>query len=208
MLKAYLFTWENLKTINKNQIVSSTYIWLVIVPFIAKLTSKLENTIAFTFSGKVYEIDLVLPFSWQLFFLSALAFVLGNIVYIIFCPKIIKDYRNASEFIATGKHQGELYIYMNDALKRMQDEHNKNVAKFIKMKEEHNAKWPHLDIKTQREDDIKQQFWMIYDYYSKTRAVFRRIAWFFYLIGFVTFFIVAITNIFWVIPQIDLYSIW
>jgi len=37
-----------------------------------------------------------------------------------------------------------------------------------------------LDIKTQREDDVAQQFWTIYHYYLNKRMIYRGISSFFY----------------------------
>jgi len=203
-----LFGWEVLKSINDNKIVKSSYVWLVVVPFVAKLTSKLENTLSLNLAGKIYSIDLTLPFSWQLFFISALAFVMGNIIVLIFCPRIIKDYSNANEFIATGLYQGELYRYMNSELRMMYNEHTANVARLEEMKEEHGTTGPKLDVNTLRNDAVTQQFWMIYNYYLKKNTLHRKVAVFFYAIGFISFSIVAINNVAWVYPQLSIANIW
>lgn len=66
------YNWSTLKAIQNNKIVKSTYIWLFIVPLLAKILSKIDANLYLDIAGKVYEIDLALPFSWKLFFLSAL----------------------------------------------------------------------------------------------------------------------------------------
>jgi len=199
MLKKYIFGWDKLRVISRNKIVSSTYIWLIIVPVMAKLTSKLEDIISFEVSGKVYQLDIVLPFSWQLFFLSALAFVIGEIIYFFSCPKIIKDYQDVSEFLATRRYIGELDNYANDdELKKKCEEHVKIYVEPLQVK-------PGLEVPMEkRKIDM---FWIIYNYYLSKKVIPRRIAWFFYFIGFMLFFIVAIDNIMWVLPQISVVSI-
>lgn len=42
--------------------------------------------------GTYFEIDLGLPFSWELLWASSLFFVVALIIYTIFCPRFIKKY--------------------------------------------------------------------------------------------------------------------
>ncbi len=197
------YNWSTLKAIQNNKIVKSTYIWLFIVPLLAKILSKIDANLYLDIAGKVYEIDLVLPFSWKLFFLSALCFVAGNILFVAFCPKLIKDYNHLGEFLATGKTEGNLFYYMDEELKRKQHNHNENLVKHIKMKREYRIEGPEMDVRLLREDAASQMFWMTYEYYLKKNNLAKVLAGTFYLTGFFFFSIVLVTNSYWVFEQFN-----
>lgn len=47
-----------------------------------------------------FEIDLGLPFSWELLWASSLFFVVALIIYVIFCPSFIKKYPSFKDYKA------------------------------------------------------------------------------------------------------------
>ena len=65
-------TWSSLNSLGKSKTLKSSYIWIVVVPLVAKLFSKIESTIDFTLFGAKISVNLSLPFSWQMFYFSAL----------------------------------------------------------------------------------------------------------------------------------------
>lgn len=87
--------WENLRKIQNSKFINSMYIWLFIVPITKKFLSKLKEP--FKLYG--YEFDLQSPFSWDMFFYSALFFVIANVIFFIFSPKIIQFYRDYDEYL-------------------------------------------------------------------------------------------------------------
>jgi hypothetical protein len=80
----------------------------------ARFFSKVPNEVSFPFVGQVLTINAVLPFSWKLFYLAAVCFVISNLVYHLFCPKIIKDHRGYSSFQKEGMGIIQLKNYNND----------------------------------------------------------------------------------------------
>src|SRR5687768_16444275 len=99
-------SWKWLKIIPSNKIVSSSYIWLVIVPVIAKFLSYLESPLPFELGGQVIQLDTELPFSWKVFFLSAMFFTFGNIIFFFACPALVKRYRNFDDYALNhGAHE-------------------------------------------------------------------------------------------------------
>lgn len=81
----------------------SAYFWIVAVPMAAKLFEAIESGSNFVIPGTSISITLSLPFSWKVFFLSALLTSLGNLIYSLTCPAIIRDYSNFRDF----ENQGE-----------------------------------------------------------------------------------------------------
>ena len=96
--------WSFLSNFGKNKIVKRTYVYLFFVPFIINTLNK------FGFQ----EIIDSIPFSWQMFFLSAIMFTIGSIVYFLFAPKIILENDSFAEFKNTGKIYEHIKEYMKE----------------------------------------------------------------------------------------------
>jgi len=95
------YNWSILSKLGQNKIVQKTYIYLVAVPFLINTLKKFNLE-------KVIE---SIPFSWQMFFLSALMFTCGSILFNIFAPKIIKENESYRDFENHGKNWQHLTSY-------------------------------------------------------------------------------------------------
>ncbi len=107
--------WSSLERLASTRPVSSTYIWLLVVPIISKLMASAPDSASFNVLGQPMTIDLRLPFSWEAFFFAALSFTVANLVFVLKCPKIIKDHRTAAHFRSAGKGWGQLLDYRAEA---------------------------------------------------------------------------------------------
>lgn len=112
MCKTEKISWKLLSTISKNKFVSGTLIWVIIVPILAKLFSAIENTFSIIIQEKQYIFTLQLPFSWSLFYFSALFFLIGHIIYKARVPSIINDNETYTDFLNDGKGKHELLKYI------------------------------------------------------------------------------------------------
>ncbi len=178
-------TWSKLKAIENSKIVQSMYVWLLIVPLTAKFFSKIENTLHLTISGNTYEFDLVLPFTWVIFFFSALSFTLANIIFISVAPLIIKENDNYGDFTNSGRDQNHLVKYIDNIQKD-------DAIDLIK------EKWIRIG---NRQLDLKLDFWEIYNKANKNKLIRRYLCFLFYIVGLVLFLLVAVQNIKWVINE-------
>jgi len=104
--------WEFISKYGRNKFVKTSYIYLVIVPLLAKLLSKLENPLKIILSGIEYKFDLSLPFNWILFYFAALAFTIGYIIFFVRAPNIIKENINFSDFSDAKKNFNHLSGYL------------------------------------------------------------------------------------------------
>lgn len=109
--KYYIPNWKNIRNFRKSRFVSSTNIWLAIVPISAKLLSKIEKTITIQFLEETFTINLELPFSVKALFFTALFYTLGNIAYEVFTPEIVKEIENYNDFIKQNKNTKDLRKY-------------------------------------------------------------------------------------------------
>ncbi len=97
--------WKKISNISKMKFVKTILVWVVVVPIVAKILSSLKGY-------NIINFDFVLPFSWVLFYFSALSFLIGNILYNIFVPPIINENRSFSHFLQMGRGKRELASYL------------------------------------------------------------------------------------------------
>lgn len=98
-----VLSWETAAQVGNLKFVRSMYIWIIIVPIAAKSMSLIKIPTDFGHLVPGLKFELSLPFSWQLFFASAFMFSVSNLIFIAFCPEIIRRYKNYSEFLNDGR---------------------------------------------------------------------------------------------------------
>lgn len=73
--------------------------WFAIVPLFAKLTKYLPREIHIQLSEtNNYILNLTLPFTWELLWISSILFVIAYILYIIFVPVFVKRYFSLKQY--------------------------------------------------------------------------------------------------------------
>ena len=74
--------------------------WFAVVPLLAKLLGKLpDNVVIQTAKDSIIEIEIALPFHWQLLWLSSLLFVIAFGLYKGFCPNFITKYPDFNSYL-------------------------------------------------------------------------------------------------------------
>lgn len=96
--------WEDYQTFFQLIILRYLIVWFSLVPVIAALVSQLPDPLPISISGVQYEIELKLPFHWQLLWISSLFFVLALGIYKVRCPKFIHKYNNFSDYCSYKHH--------------------------------------------------------------------------------------------------------
>ena len=96
-------TWSNLNRYGKSKILRTSYVWLIIIPLIAKVIYQIDKHIPVIFFGKEITFTLSLPFSWKLFFVSSVLFSTAGLLYELFCPEIVRNYKKYSDLVDSGK---------------------------------------------------------------------------------------------------------
>jgi len=109
-----MFDWERIKTVAQLKPVKSMYIWIFIVPFVAKAFSLIDEKIPITVFSYSFELVTTLPFSWVAFYFSALLFALATAIYGVHCPKMLQDHNGYSSFNADGKNIFHLIGYAEE----------------------------------------------------------------------------------------------
>lgn len=97
--------WNALSRMGSIRIFRSSYFFFVLVPIAARLIYKIQPEQEIRILGGVFYVTLGLPFSWKVFYFSSLFFVVATTLYFLFCPQIIKEFRNFREFQEEGRGQ-------------------------------------------------------------------------------------------------------
>lgn len=182
-------TWEHLKHLRRSQVVRSMHVWLVIVPIMAKLLAQIGKIPAIELFGTKLEPKFDLPFSWQLFYFSALAFSAGNLIFLVRCPRIVKEHANPSEFHEAGKGLDQIVHYAVDAglsSTQIQDE-------IVRVNAE-------IQSTTKRYNRL---FWIFYDHANYHGLGGLWFATFFYIAG-LTMIVIVLTQNFLAVVQLIL----
>lgn len=94
--------WINLRRLGESRMVQTSYIWMVLVPILAHTLEHVLSPVKVNVFGAEHLFNLTLPFSWYLFYFSALAFACGSLLYRIYCPAIISEFSNFREYMDSG----------------------------------------------------------------------------------------------------------
>lgn len=117
-----MFSWRSQKGILESKIVARSYIWLTLIPIIAKLTSMLPSELSFLLLDQRIDLPTTLPFSWYLLYVAALSFTISRTLFVFFCPAFIRDFSSAGDAINKGltvqKVQSDCAQYLASYYKR------------------------------------------------------------------------------------------
>jgi hypothetical protein len=91
--------WLTLRELGNHRVVRSSYIWLIIVPLCARAFDTANAKQEVNLFGTTIPINFHLPFSWKVFYFSAVAIAVGRTIFAVRCTSIVKDLADFSEFV-------------------------------------------------------------------------------------------------------------
>ncbi|MDQ9092059.1 hypothetical protein RC083_10710 [Pseudoalteromonas haloplanktis] len=183
------FSWNDVNKIGQNKVLSKAYVWFFLVPILAKFIALVESPIDFTAVADGLIFDLSLPFSWKLFYLSSLFVFLGNAIYFLWCPQIIKDYPTFLSFDIDGLGAK----YLTDYAQRINCQ--------IPNAEESIINNPSYDAGIKK-DAIKTVFYTICEQEKMTKTKRKWLCLSMYALGFLCLLWVMVQNAVYVAQQI------
>ena len=189
-IKIYLITrtpnWTALAKMQRFKIVKTMYIWLFIVPVAARMLEKVGDVARVTIWDYSFELQIGLPFSWKMFYLSSVCFVLANLISHFRCYKLIRDHVNYSDFIQAGKGMGQLEEYANEY----------NVSHEFRREFLPSVVRERLSMNefSTKEEKIKFNYWNLVKCMDSHRENWRLCCFLLYLAGFVLLSVVFFQN--------------
>ena len=181
--------WGHLAKLNAVRLINTMYVWIFIVPIMAKLLENVGGEVQLTIFEHNFVVHLALPFSWVAFYFSALSFAAANLLFQLRCPNVIKEQQDYSEFRRANKGVEHLDTYLPEigmnweGLRQrleQQDEYLHEVAEVSNPKAEDGL--------------LRKRFWAVYSHGNKSRPVWRLLAFLLYAIGGVLILIVLGQN--------------
>jgi len=120
--------WQSYKDFFQITIFRYLITWFAIIPFLAKLFSELPKSITIQTAPEItYILPILLPFQWQLLWLSSLLFVFAFFLYKKFCPKFIITYPNFNKYLEMNHSPRWLIEEAKEVVKSKSD-----IPKFIR----------------------------------------------------------------------------
>ena len=125
--------WSPLRTFGNSKLVATSVIWLFFVPTAAKLLAPIagERTwdIPWLPAGQnKITFDIALPFSWKLFYLMAWCFFIGQAIFWLACPEIVRRYGSYGEYKGQHGAYAKLGSLVHTAARRASYEDLKRIA--------------------------------------------------------------------------------
>ncbi len=184
--------WDGLNRFGKNRALQSSYVWLLIVPIAAKALSAIEDPLVLEGISHGLKITLALPFSWKLFYFSAIAVSGASAIYALACPELISRFNTFAQYRAEGRGREYLEAYV----KKLHNE--------AKTFEQGYASAGDFDLAAQAQEDRDFQalFWKIYAQENNTSPVLRAVCFFLYAFGLLLILVVLLQNLLFVIQTL------
>lgn len=190
--------WDDLRKFSETKFVNSMFMWIFVVPVLAKVFERLEDkTFTFVFYGQEIPLTLSLPFSWVLFYFCALSLAFGNAILIWKCPKLIKEHLTFSSFKNDGKTIDALEQYSKDVKYPWIVESVKIQSEVEKKKTLSAFDHTYTGEQTRNIDsaDPVHYFWPVFHVSNESKVWSRRICAFLFFLGALLFFGVLVQNL-------------
>ena len=185
-----LTSWQNLKSAASLPFVGSMYIWIFLVPIAAKAMESIPRAGEFTVFGQDIQLTLSLPFSWVVFYFSALAFAVANVLFKVRCPSIIKDNKSFSDFKASRKGVAHLDKYLFEAGMNWE-----GLRQALEREDEHFHENMQIEAYEGTPEPFQREFWMVMRYADKWARRTRYLAALSYIFAFTLIGIVVVQNL-------------
>lgn len=177
--------WEVVNKLGKNRLLRTSYIWLILVPPLAKLLSTIRSPLDFSQYVPGLIINLSLPFSWQTFYFSAVIISTAGVIYFLRCPEIVKSFSTFAEFKAEGRDLNYLKKYAE------------KIGQEIPFLKEPTIESSRIDYY------MSKGFWQLFDYEKQQNQWAVVISFCLYIIGIALIIWVLVDNFIFVIKQTD-----
>lgn len=118
-------SWFTLRRAGNSRLIKTSYFWLVFVPLAAKVLAPIAVNGGIKlpwFGNEAQYVSLVLPFSWVAFFFMALAIAIGQAIYSVWCPDLVKRFADFGSFRLSHRGVSPLVYWSRTLLRRYSGE--------------------------------------------------------------------------------------
>jgi hypothetical protein len=181
--------WSQLARLNAVKLINTMYVWIFIVPILAKLLENIGGVVQLTIFEHTFAVHLALPFSWVAFYFSALSFAAANILLQVRCPSVIKEQQDYSGFRRANRGVEHLDSYLPEI-----DMNWEGLRRRIEHQDDYFSDTAEVSNPSADDGLLRKRFWAIYSHGDKSRPVSKFLTFVLYAIGGVLILIVLCQN--------------
>ncbi|GIU46350.1 hypothetical protein TUM4438_21950 [Shewanella sairae] len=198
--------WESIKTASLSKISAGSTIWIFLVPAIVKISNGIGIHVV-----NDYKLQIVAPQSFVLLYFSAMSFFLALMVYILFCPSLIKKTNSFDDFNSLGMNEYNLSSTISNLSANKSKELISDIKENLGMpspeiidKEEYKI------IKVGKEgtpiliqsEKIPQAYWIVREFHNARLPLVQLISILLYITGILILIYILFSNLFLVINHV------
>ena len=192
-------TWRTLNYLSTSRAIHSANIWALVVPVAAKLMEHVQDVVTIELFGHPFLVSLSLPFSWKVLFVAALAFLLANLIFALFCPPLIKETESYRDFLEQKRSGNELYVQLEHLKKKgnLTEEVFGRWFNWFSAREVIHMQPNSMDIFSRENEEraMTEAYANVVEALATTNSLVRLLIGVFYLIGFLAFAALLYQNI-------------
>lgn|GEM_PF-3354271 len=117
--------WDTPKRINKSNIMLISSLWVFLVPLIMKIT---DSTLVNLNSFQTFQLDI--PVSFNILYFSGVSFFIGSLLFVFFCPSVIKEYASEKSFRNSAGSNSSLQYHIDST----DDSNSGKLIELLKLK--------------------------------------------------------------------------
>lgn len=106
--------WDSLWKVRELPVIRTSAIWVVFVPIAAKFFSTTAEELDFSNYIDGLVVTMAMPFSFYQLYASALCFAVANLICIIFCPAIVRQFLDFEGYVNGGGSAKRLMTYVEE----------------------------------------------------------------------------------------------
>lgn len=181
--------WDDLNRFGKNRLLQSSYAWLFVVPMVAKALRAIDDPLILTGISEGLRIHLTLPFSWQVFYVSAVVVSIAGAIYALVCPDLIRKFNTFAEFRAEERGLEYLRMYAGRMGTQARTEGEGLDAVVL----------AHDVEKTNPEKELRDLFWRVHSLENSKSPILRAVCFTLYCVGLLLITIILVQNFVFVV---------
>jgi len=168
--------WSSLKPVLTFKLLRGSYLFVVTIPLVKRLLASIESPLEVTIFSAPIALNLDLPIKWLIFYLASFSIGIAVVLFLSFCPPLIKKFDDPTQYKSTGRGLTELNIC------------GKGAGFMQNLEQEHLAHLKEMAIHPSLHDEqlhsaIDSGFWKIYRFCDSRNCIVRALISLFLVAG-------------------------
>ena len=110
-------SWTSLRRLTESKAAQHVFVFLFVTPFLAGI---LESLAAGGSASTLRINGPTIPLNWTLYFFSACAYLVGQVVFTLRCPSLLRDYPDFGAYLTSRRPLPFVWVYFDHLPRRLQ----------------------------------------------------------------------------------------